>query len=86
MTDTFKPADPNAGSLEPAAGKVPAEAGRTLMVGVLGGLLSAAGYLVYQRLPDEQDMGELIIGELLGVIGQRLGLERDRRSARHGPG
>lgn len=30
------------------------EAGKTLLVGLLGGLASAAGYLVYQRLPDEQ--------------------------------
>jgi hypothetical protein len=30
------------------------EAGRTLLVGILGGLASAAGYMVYQRLPDEQ--------------------------------
>jgi hypothetical protein len=30
------------------------EAGRTVLVGILGGLVSAAGYLVYQRLPDEQ--------------------------------
>ncbi|HEY5257109.1 MAG TPA: hypothetical protein VIK27_04205 [Candidatus Aquilonibacter sp.] len=30
------------------------EAGRALIVGVLGGLLSAAGYLIYRRLPDEQ--------------------------------
>lgn len=30
------------------------EAGRTVLVGVLGGIISAAGYLVYQRLPDEQ--------------------------------
>ena len=30
------------------------DAGRALLVGVLGGLVSAAGYLVYSRLPDEQ--------------------------------
>ncbi len=30
------------------------DAGRTVLVGVLGGIISAAGYLVYQRLPDEQ--------------------------------
>ena len=30
------------------------EAGKAILVGVLGGLLSAAGYLVYQRLPDDQ--------------------------------
>lgn len=30
------------------------EAGKVVLVGVLGGLLSAAGYLIYRRLPDEQ--------------------------------
>ncbi len=30
------------------------EAGKVLLVGVLGGLLSAAGYMIYRRLPDEQ--------------------------------
>jgi hypothetical protein len=30
------------------------DAGRALLVGVLGGLVSAAGYLIYRRLPDEQ--------------------------------
>jgi hypothetical protein len=31
-----------------------AEAGKIVLVGVLGGLLSAAGYMIYRRLPDEQ--------------------------------
>jgi hypothetical protein len=30
------------------------EVGKALLVGVLGGLLSAAGYLVFQRLPEDQ--------------------------------
>jgi hypothetical protein len=30
------------------------DAGKVVLVGVLGGLLSAAGYMVYRRLPDEQ--------------------------------
>ncbi len=30
------------------------EVGRALLVGLLGGLVSAAGYFVYRRLPDEQ--------------------------------
>jgi hypothetical protein len=30
------------------------DAGKVVLVGVLGGLLSAAGYLIYRRLPDEQ--------------------------------
>ena len=31
-----------------------ADAGKAVLVGLLGGLVSAAGYLVYQRLPEEQ--------------------------------
>jgi hypothetical protein len=30
------------------------EAGKALLVGLLGGLVSAAGYLIYQRLPEDQ--------------------------------
>ena len=47
MTDTSKP------NLQSKASP-PADAGRTVLVGVLGGVLSAVGYLVYQRLPEEQ--------------------------------
>jgi len=51
MTDTT-----NNNNLSPKPGnKAPeSDAGRTVLVGVLGGIISAAGYLVYQRLPDEQ--------------------------------
>ena len=31
-----------------------ADAGKAVLVGVLGGLVSAAGYLVYSRLPEDQ--------------------------------
>ncbi len=31
-----------------------ADAGRAVLVGVLGGLLSAAGYMIYRRLPEDQ--------------------------------
>ena len=31
-----------------------ADAGRAVLVGILGGIVSAAGYLVYQRLPEDQ--------------------------------
>lgn len=30
------------------------EAGKVALAGILGGLLSAVGYLIYRRLPDEQ--------------------------------
>ena len=46
------------------------DAGRTVMVGVLGGILSAAGYLVYQRLPDEQR--ERLHRQVRGVLESRI--------------
>jgi hypothetical protein len=51
MTDIFKPIADDHETVPPEA---PNEAGRTLLVGVVGGILSAAGYLVYSRLPEEQ--------------------------------
>jgi len=30
------------------------EVGRALLIGLLGGLLSAAGYMIYRRLPEDQ--------------------------------
>lgn len=30
------------------------DVGKTLLIGVLGGILSAAGYMVYKRLPEDQ--------------------------------
>jgi len=61
MSDTFKPisddvSNPSFSSADsylkddPSSG----EAGRTLLAAVLGGVVSAAGYLVYTRLPDDQ--------------------------------
>jgi hypothetical protein len=46
------------------------EAGRTLLVGILGGLASAAGYMVYQRLPDDQK--ERINKQVRAAIEGRL--------------
>ena len=64
MTDIFKPINddrhgaPGASSdpYAPAPSSTPAstDAGRTVVAGVVGGVLSAAGYLVYSRLPDDQ--------------------------------
>ena len=56
MTDSY---NSTTGELHPPApGELPSaassDAGKTVIVGVLGGLLSAAGYLVYQRLPEDQ--------------------------------
>jgi len=51
MTDSDKPTLGEPAPLPPDSS---ADAGRALLVGVLGGLVSAAGYLIYRRLPDEQ--------------------------------
>jgi hypothetical protein len=46
------------------------DAGRTVLVGVLGGIISAAGYLVYQRLPDEQR--DRLHRQVRGLLETRL--------------
>ncbi len=46
------------------------EAGRVVLVGVLGGLLSAAAYMIYRRLPDEQK--ERINGQVRSMVQQRI--------------
>jgi len=62
MTDIFKPINDDLNGTakmtphDPYATTPPpsSDAGRTALVGLLGGVLSAAGYLVYSRLPDDQ--------------------------------
>lgn len=55
MTDSSKTPGPSElPKSDGSGGNEVSDAGRTVMVGVLGGIISAAGYLVYQRLPDEQ--------------------------------
>jgi hypothetical protein len=46
------------------------DAGRTVMVGVLGGIISAAGYLVYQRLPEEQK--DRLHRQVRGLLESRI--------------
>jgi hypothetical protein len=46
------------------------EAGKILLAGVLGGLLSAAGYLIYRRLPDEQK--ERLQSQVRSMVQQRI--------------
>ena len=59
------------GELNSGAGNGAApDAGRTVLVGVLGGVLSAAGYLVYQRLPDEQR--EKLHRQVRGLLESRI--------------
>jgi hypothetical protein len=72
MTDTSKPLNGeilnDKSSHQNEAGSP--EAGRTVLVGVLGGIISAAGYLVYQRLPDEQK--ERLHRQVRGILEQRI--------------
>ncbi|HEY1655127.1 MAG TPA: hypothetical protein VGF86_08455 [Candidatus Tumulicola sp.] len=46
------------------------EMGRALVVGLLGGLLSVAGYLVYRRLPEEQK--ERLHSQVRSTVQQRI--------------
>lgn len=74
MTDVSK--SPN-GELQPGAsspsgnsGAASTDAGRTVLVGVLGGIISAAGFMVYQRLPDEQK--DRLHRQVRGVLESRI--------------
>jgi hypothetical protein len=77
MTDTTKPL-PNAAddgtSSQPAPEfkppSEPNEAGRTLLVGVLGGIASAVGYAVYARLSEEQK--DRLHRQVKGVVESRI--------------
>jgi len=60
------PGNPDSGH----ADKGNADAGRAVLVGLLGGIVSAAGYLVYQRLPDDQK--ERLHTQVRGIIETRL--------------
>jgi hypothetical protein len=46
------------------------EAGKVILVGVLGGLLSAAGYIIYRRLPDEQR--QRLNAQVRSIVAQRI--------------
>jgi hypothetical protein len=46
------------------------EAGKVLLVGVLGGLLSAAGYMIYRRLPEDQK--QRLNGQIRSIVAQRI--------------
>ncbi len=68
MTDSSKTPGPN--ELPKASDSDSGDAGRTVMVGVLGGIISAAGYLVYQRLPDEQK--DRLHRQVRGLLESRI--------------
>ena len=70
MTEASKPVN---GEIQPAAGQPGGannDAGRTILVGGLGGIISAAGYLVYQRLPDDQK--ERLHRQVRGALESRI--------------
>ncbi len=46
------------------------DVGKALLVGLLGGLVSAAGYFVYRRLPDDQK--ERLHAQVRTVLSQRI--------------
>lgn len=46
------------------------EVGKALLVGLLGGLVSAAGYFVYRRLPEEQK--ERLNSQVRTMVAQRI--------------
>ncbi|HEY1868563.1 MAG TPA: hypothetical protein VGG70_09735 [Candidatus Cybelea sp.] len=46
------------------------EAGKIVLVGVLGGLLSAAGYMIYRRLPEEQK--QRLNSQFRSMVQQRI--------------
>ncbi len=60
MTDIFKPIDDDRDNAafstsDPYAPSASSnDAGRAILAGLVGGIVSAAGYLVYSRLPDDQ--------------------------------
>jgi hypothetical protein len=85
MTDSFRTTPPEqqwSGSSSNANGQQAAsgnafdtdtddnETGKALLIGVLGGLLSAAGYLVYRRLPDDQK--ERIHAQVRTLVASRI--------------
>ena len=86
MTDSFSTAPPEeqwspgatrSNSYQSAFGQEPErgdegenEVGRALLVGLLGGLVSAAGYFVYRRLPDDQK--ERLHAQVRSQVAQRI--------------
>jgi hypothetical protein len=52
MSDSIKPDDHQSGNAN--GGRSSHEAGRALMAGLLGGVASAVGYVIYSRLPEDQ--------------------------------
>ncbi len=58
------------GSPTPPAQDDGSEVGKAVLVGLLGGLLSAAGYMIYRRLPEEQK--EKLHAQARAAVQQRI--------------
>lgn len=79
MTDIFKPINAESTPAhDPYANPPPpsTDAGRTALAGLLGGVLSAAGYLVYSRLPDDQK--ERLNAQVRSLVESRVNELRGR--------
>jgi hypothetical protein len=70
MTDTSKPLNGEIHSGHDHTSPANSDAGRTVLVGLLGGIISAAGYVVYQRLPDEQK--DRLHRQVRGLVESRI--------------
>jgi hypothetical protein len=85
MSDTFRTTPPDqqwsgsnsagngyqgAFGSEPNPGEAENEVGKAMLIGLLGGLVSAAGYMVYRRLPDEQK--ERLNAQVRTIVAQRI--------------
>lgn len=84
MTDSFRTTPPQQQWSSPSGGsgyqnggpgpdrddESAGEIGKALIVGLLGGLLSAAGYMVYRRLPEEQK--ERLHAQVRSTVAQRI--------------
>ena len=55
---------------ESRAGRRSVDSGRTLLVGILGGIATSVGYAVYQRLPEEQR--DRLNDQARGFLSSRL--------------
>ena len=79
MADIFKPISDDRDAAPPSSGDLPPsnkDATRTLLAGVVGGIVSAAGYLVYSRLPDDQK--EKLHAQVRTLVESRVNELRSR--------
>ncbi len=65
----------NASLPTPKSGKPAQDAGKTVLIGLLGGVASAVAFTVYQRLPEDQR--DRLHGQVRSMIASRLNEFRD---------